>query len=359
MLSTVFWAIAVLGILIFVHELGHFLVARLFGVRVLVFSLGFGPKIGGWTGKSGTEYRLSVVPLGGYVKMLGESGDRDEEIPESLRSQSFGFQGVYKRFAIVFAGPFFNFIFAVVALSVAFMLGVGETLPVVGTVSEGMPAQKAGIEVGDRVVALNGVEVTRWEVMSRRIKELGEDGVTLTIERNQKRFELTLVPQIKEVHDIFGEPVRYPLIGIGPSGEQEWVSYPLMAAVGKGVEQTWVIMDLTLTSIWKLITRVVPADQIGGPLMIAEMAGKTAQQGATSLLFFMALISVNLGILNLLPVPILDGGHLFFFTVEAIKGGPVTDAVQSAANRVGLALLVLLMVWALKNDLTRLFAPGS
>ncbi|MBF0172444.1 MAG: RIP metalloprotease RseP [Magnetococcales bacterium] len=356
MLNTVFWAVVVLGILIFVHELGHFLVARFFGVQVLVFSLGFGPRIGGWKGKTGTEYQLSAVPLGGYVKMLGESGDPDEEIPEASWHRSFGAQKVAKRFAIVFAGPLFNFLFAIVALVIAFMVGVGETLPVVGSVSDGMPAHKAGIQVGDRIVALNGVEITRWETMSRRIKELGGDALVLTIERAQQRFDLTVIPQIREVKDLFGEPVRHPLIGIAPSGEQEVVHYSFFKAMIKGVQQTWMIMDLTVTSIWKLVTRVIPADQIGGPLMIAEMAGKTAQQGATSLLFFMALISVNLGILNLLPVPILDGGHLFFFMIEAIKGGPVTDTVQAIANRVGLALLVLLMVWAMKNDLTRLFA---
>ncbi|MBF0109244.1 MAG: RIP metalloprotease RseP [Magnetococcales bacterium] len=358
-MNTVFWAIVVLGVLIFVHELGHFLVARFFGVQVQVFSLGFGPRIWGWRGKTGTLYQLSAVPLGGYVKMLGESGmidDDEAEIPESMWAHSFGGQNVYRRFAIVFAGPFFNFLFAVLALAVAFMVGVGETLPVVGSISEGMPAAKAGIVVGDRIVALNGVEVTRWEEMSRRIKELGGEGLLLTIERDDRRFEVTVVPQVKEVRNLFGETVRHPLIGIGPGDAHEEVRYPFFAAVAKGVKQTWMIMDLTVTSIWKLITRVVPADQIGGPLMIAEMAGKTASQGTTSLLFFMALISVNLGILNLLPVPILDGGHLFFFIIEAIKGGPVTEAVQAVANRVGLALLVLLMVWAMKNDLTRLFA---
>ncbi|MBF0131140.1 MAG: RIP metalloprotease RseP [Magnetococcales bacterium] len=358
MINTVFWALVVLGVLIFVHELGHFLVARLFGVKVLVFSLGFGPRVGGWTGKNGTQYQLSAVPLGGYVKMLGESDD-GEEIPESLWPESFAAQRVYQRFAIVFAGPLFNFLFAVAALVIAFMVGVGEILPVVGSVAEGMPAQKAGVKVGDRIVALNGEEMLRWEVMSRRIKELGElgeDALVLTIERDHVRFDLKVIPEIKEVKNIFGEPVRHPLIGIGPSGEEEMVYYSIPDALVKGVTQTWMIMDLTVTSIWKLMTRVVPADQIGGPLMIAEMAGKTAQQGATSLLFFMALISVNLGILNLLPVPVLDGGHLFFFMIEAIKGGPVTETIQMVANRVGLGLLVLLMVWALKNDLTRLFA---
>ncbi|MBF0434098.1 MAG: RIP metalloprotease RseP [Magnetococcales bacterium] len=356
MMHTVFWAIVVLGVLIFVHELGHFLVARLFGIRVLVFSLGFGPKIWARTGKDGTEYRLSLVPLGGYVKMLGESGDPEEEIPEALMDQSFAAKSVYQRFGVVFAGPLFNFIFAMLALIIAFMVGVEEALPVVGSVTEGMPAQKAGIQVGDHIVAINGTTVNRWETMSRRIKDLGETELHLTVERNHVQLEVTVMPQIKEVHNLFGESVRYPLIGVGPSGDQEFVRYGLPTAVIKGVKQTWMIMDLTVTSIWKLLTRVVPADQIGGPLLIAEMAGKTANQGATSLLFFMALISINLGILNLLPVPILDGGHLFFFTIEAIKGGPVTEKIQSVANRVGLTLLVLLMVWALKNDLTRLFA---
>ncbi|MBF0190609.1 MAG: RIP metalloprotease RseP [Magnetococcales bacterium] len=356
-MNTVMWALVVLGVLIFVHELGHFLVARLVGVRVLVFSLGFGPRIAHWCrGEGETEYRLSAVPLGGYVKMLGES-DEEDEAPLSAEEarHSFATQKVWSRIAIVFAGPGFNFIFAFAVLVLAFMLGVGEVLPVVGSVNKGMPAEQAGMRVGDRVVAINDHPVPRWEVLSQTIKQ--SDGLPLrfTIERAEGPLLLTIQPKVQEMTNIFGETVRTPLIGIGPGSTTEFVTYGLWDALARGAEQSWRMTEMIVTGVWKLLTRAIPADQIGGPLMIAEMAGKTAEQGVSSLLFFMALISINLGILNLLPIPVLDGGHLFFFFIEAIKGSPVSETVRLHANRVGMFSLVLLMAWAMKNDLTRLF----
>ncbi|MBF0296255.1 MAG: RIP metalloprotease RseP [Magnetococcales bacterium] len=356
-MNTLFWAVVVLGILIFVHELGHFLLARFFGVRVLVFSLGFGPRIAGWSrGEGETEYRLSAVPLGGYVKMLGESQDEDEPpIPPEERRYSFDHQGVWARFWIVFAGPAFNFFFALLFLIMAFMIGVDEVLPVVGTVSPDMPAAEAGIKVGDRIVAIDDRPVTRWELLSRTIKESDGRAMQFTVERGREAFIVKIQPKVREMTNLFGEPVKTFLIGIGPGDAVERVEYPLVEAWRRGAEQTWRMTDMIVTGVWKLITRAVPADQIGGPLMIAEMAGKTASQGSSSLLFFMALISINLGILNLLPIPVLDGGHLFFFLIEAAKGSPVPERIQLAANRTGMTLLILLMVWAMKNDLTRMF----
>ncbi|MBF0453504.1 MAG: RIP metalloprotease RseP [Magnetococcales bacterium] len=355
-MATLFWALVVLGILIFVHELGHFLTARFFGVRVLVFSLGFGPRLGGWRDKSGTEYQVSAIPLGGYVKMLGEGDDEDTPVSEEDRQYSFAKKGVWSRFSIVFAGPAFNFIFAVFALSLAFMVGVGEPLPVVGPVTVGMPAQEAGIQTGDQITYIGEQPIASWDELSQTIKASEGGPLSFTVERDGQTFQLTITPQTKEVVNLFGEKVKFPLIGIAPSGEKRVVNYGPLEAVAMGATQSWRMIELTVTSIWKLITQVVSPDQIGGPLMIAEMAGKTASQGTTNLLFFMALISINLGILNLLPIPILDGGHLFFFLVEAVKGSPVSETVQGFANRIGMGLLLLLMVWALKNDLMRIFA---
>ena len=358
MVHTLFWAAVVLGVLIFVHELGHFLIARFFGVRVLVFSLGFGPRIGGWRGKkSGTEYQLSLIPLGGYVKMLGESDD--EELSEEDMKYAFHTKPVGPRTAIVFAGPFFNFLFAIVALSVAFMVGVGEMLSEVGSLSPGMPAQEAGLKVGDRITYIDDQPISRWQTLSEMVKASDGQPMVFTVERDGKAFQVSMQPKMREVKNMFGELVRFPLIGIGPGGASEQVSYGLLEALDKGFQQAWSMTHLTVTSIWKLITQVVSADQIGGPLMIADLAGKTASQGTSNLLFFMALISINLGILNLLPIPVLDGGHLFFFMIEAIKGSPVSENVQVLANKVGMGLLLLLMAWALKNDLTRYFSLGN
>ncbi|MEO5348447.1 MAG: RIP metalloprotease RseP [Magnetococcus sp. YQC-3] len=353
MLHTVFWAIVVLGILIFVHELGHFLLARLHGVQVMVFSLGFGPKVYGWQGRGGTEYRLSAIPLGGYVKMLGES-EEDEVTPEEM-PHAFYAQRVWPRMAIVFAGPAFNFLFAFLALTAAYLTGVGEMLPVVGTVASGTPAEAAGLQVGDRITYIDDQPVSRWSVFSKTIKASDGRALNLTVERAGATLMVKVTPQLKETKNLFGESVRLPLIGVGPGDAMEVVAYGPLDAMAKGWEQTWSMTMLTLTSTWKLLTQVVSADQIGGPLMIADLAGKAAERGASNLLFFMALISVNLAILNLLPVPILDGGHLMFFAIEAIRGQPVGETVQLMANRVGMVLLMLLMVWALKNDLVRFF----
>ncbi|MBF0284747.1 MAG: RIP metalloprotease RseP [Magnetococcales bacterium] len=351
--ETAFWALVVLGVLIFVHELGHFLVARMCQVRVLVFSLGFGPKVWGWQGReSGTEYILSAIPLGGYVKMLGE-GEEEGEIPPEERPHAFSAKSVKERFAIVFAGPFSNFLFGIVAAAAAFMIGVPELEPVIGNVTAGSPAMAAGLRMGDRVTHVNGQEVLRWEVMSHAIKSANGEPVALTVEREGKSREMRVTPQIKEAVNLFGEKVRTPLIGVAPAEAVVVVRYGPSEALVKGAVYCWKMVDLTLTSIGKLITGVVSADQIGGPILIADLAGKTAKQGAASLLFFMCLISVNLGILNLLPIPVLDGGHLLFFSIEAIKGTPVSEGTRIIATRVGMTLLAGLMLLAFYNDLAR------
>ncbi|MBF0368264.1 MAG: RIP metalloprotease RseP [Magnetococcales bacterium] len=366
-MNTVFWALLVLGILIFVHELGHFLAARLFGVRVLIFSLGFGPRLWSWkSGDGETEYQLSAIPLGGYVKMLGEGEEEgegegeeenrpltEEELPHAFSSQSVG-----RRIGIVFAGPAFNFIFAFLFLVVAYMVGVGEALPVVGKVSPEMPALEAGLQPGDRITHIDDQPVERWRTLSQIVRASDGNPLQFDVLRGESSFRVEIAPRIQEVPNLFGEPERTALIGISPGDAEVVVQYGPLESIGKGLEQTWRMTDLTLTSIWKLVTRVISADQIGGPLLIAELAGKTASQGATNLLFFMALISINLGILNLLPIPVLDGGHLLFFSIEGLKGSPVSEKAQMFANRVGMVFLIMVMVWAMKNDLVRLFSSG-
>ncbi|MBF0158298.1 MAG: RIP metalloprotease RseP [Magnetococcales bacterium] len=368
-MNTVFWAIVVLGVLIFVHELGHFLLARWAGVQVLTFSLGFGPKLFSWRGRGqqGTEYRVSMIPLGGYVKMLGEVDDPDTPIGPEQRPFAFNYKSVGQRFAIVAAGPLFNFLFAIVALIAVHWLGVAELLPVIGSVHPGLPAATAGIQSGDRVVAIANQPVDRWDKLKQRISHAtAGEPIQITVERTDgeqsnrlTRLEFNLIPQTQTTRNLFGEPVVTTVIGITPSGATELVRYGWWDSLVQGMAKTAWMVDMTVTGVWKMITRVIPADQIGGPLLIAELSGKSASQGVGPLLFFMALISVNLGILNLLPVPILDGGHLFFFTVEKIKGTPVSGRVQDLANRFGMAMLAGLMLLAIYNDIMRLVTGSA
>ncbi|MBF0610998.1 MAG: RIP metalloprotease RseP [Magnetococcales bacterium] len=354
-MQTVFWAIIALGLLIFVHELGHFLVARLMGVRVLVFSLGFGPTLWSRVGESGTEYRIASVPLGGYVKMLGEGDDETPLTDENL-SYSFSHKSVGARSAIIFAGPLGNFLFALVAMIVIHLNGVDIIPPVIGKLSTDMPAIQAGVQVGDRIVAIDGHPVERWETLKELISNAQNDMLQLTITRDGKELEIALRPVVKELPNIFGEPTRMSVIGISPARETERIVFPPWQAVVEGSIATWRIMDLTVQGIWKLLTRVVPADQIGGPILIAEMAGKAAEVGATSFLYFLAFVSINLGILNLLPIPVLDGGHLLFNIIEIVKGSPADAKTRDYAIRVGIALMLGLMTFALYNDLFRLLS---
>ncbi|MBF0426708.1 MAG: RIP metalloprotease RseP [Magnetococcales bacterium] len=355
--STIFWAIVVLGALIFVHELGHFLVARLFRVKVLVFSLGFGPRIWSWrSAPEATEYQLAAIPLGGYVKMLGESSDEADPISEADRPFAFSSKPVLPRFCIVLAGPVFNFLFAICAITAANMLGVGELLPVIGSLSDGMPAQEAGLRPGDRITFVGDQPVDRWETMSRIIKKGRGDPIELTVMRAEKSFQVSIRPRVQEVPNPFGEPVRQVLIGILPGDKDVVVRYPFWQALGNGITHTGQMTELMATGIWKIITRVVSPKEIGGPILIAELAGQAARQGTTNLLFFMAMISVNLGILNLLPVPILDGGHLMFLTVEGILGRGLNEKTLLYATRAGVAFIVALMSLAFYNDIARYFS---
>ncbi|MBF0135002.1 MAG: RIP metalloprotease RseP [Magnetococcus sp. DMHC-1] len=355
--STIFWAIVVLGALIFVHELGHFLVARLFKVKVLVFSLGFGPRLWSWRpSPNGTEYQLAAIPLGGYVKMLGESPDDTDPISPEDQPFAFNTKPVFPRFCIVLAGPVFNFIFAILAITAANMIGVGEILPVIGSVSEGMPAHAAGLLPGDRITFVGDQPIERWETMSRIIKKSQGESVELTVQRGDKTFQVFIQPRIQEEPNPFGEPVKQALIGIRPGNKDVIVRYPFWEALGNGVDHTAQMTRLMVVGIWKLVTRVVSPKEIGGPILIAELAGQAARQGVTNLLFFMAMISINLGILNLLPIPVLDGGHLLFLTVEGVLGRALNEKTLVMATRAGIIFILALMSLAFYNDISRYFS---
>jgi len=354
-MTTVLATIIVLGVLIFIHEFGHFLLAKACGVRVDAFSLGFPPKLlHKQVGE--TDYRLSVVPLGGYVKLLGENPN--DEVPPELEHRSFLHHSLWHRFLIVLAGPAFNFLFAVLALFLVFAItGIPYLTTEIGEVTADAPAARAGLQKGDKILSVAGQPVGRWEELSPKIKAHGERPLALEVKRGEQVLQVTLVPQRMEVPDVFGKKVSTVLIGIKPSEDLAVDRVGPLQALREGTAYTLRISWITLQSIYKLLAQEVPLKTLGGPIFIAQVAGKQAEQGVSYLIQFMAILSVNLAMLNLLPIPILDGGHLFFIIWEAARGKPVPVKHREMAQALGLMLILALMALVLYQDILRLLAP--
>jgi len=350
-ITTIIATVIVLGVLIFVHELGHFWVAKRSKVGVVTFSLGFGPKLFGK--KVGeTHYQVSLIPLGGYVKMIGE--EPGEKIPPELLAKSFSDQPVGKRLGIVFAGPFFNFLFALIAFALIFMVGMPTMLPEVGEVKPDYPAHQAGLRKGDRILEVNGTPVKRWENLAKIIHDSHGRPLSLKVEREKKTFQVSVTPQISTQKDIFGDEVRVGLIGISPSGSFFVERFDPFTATYRALLQCWRFTELTAISIVKIFEGKVSAKTIGGPILIAQLAGQQAKAGTLSLIFFMAVISINLVILNVLPIPILDGWYILIFLVEGITGKPVSLKLRERAQQVGIFIIILIMLLVFYNDLSRI-----
>lgn len=345
--------IVVLGVLIFFHEFGHFLVARLFGVGVEKFSLGFGPRLIGK--KVGiTDYRISAIPLGGYVKMVGEEPDA-EIAPEDIPI-SFTHKHVAKRMLIVAAGPVFNILLAVIIFfGIFFTSGTFVLKPSVGSVKQGSPAFAAGLEKGDLITVINESAINSWDEMAEIINASKGEKIKLAVRRGESTQNFSLAPEQVTTKNIFGEDVQRYIIGITASGETYSKELNLFQAFSESMIQTYRVTELMVVIIAKLITGDISTDTLGGPIMIAQMAGDSAKAGFGSLISFIALISVNLAIINLLPIPVLDGGHLLFFSIEAVKGRPVSIKVREIAQQIGLFLLILLMILVFYNDISRIF----
>jgi regulator of sigma E protease len=444
--------IVVLGVLIFFHELGHFIVARLFGVGVEKFSLGFGPKLLGK--KYGiTDYRLSAVPLGGYVKMVGEEPDADLD-PADIQI-SFTHKSVWKRILIVAAGPVFNILLAVIIFFGFFLIaGIEDVTPVirkidvggaaqkaglrkddlilsidntpveswydiikavegskgqtlflkarqgnsvieaevlpelrtgknlfgdevayydlgisgfpeleaiVGGVSEGFPAQKAGLKRGDRIVALDGQKIESWSEMQKIISESRGQALLATVRREKALFDVEMTPVLKKRKNALGKKEDRYLIGISTAAvilpdEDKFIKrLNSVAAFIKSIERAYFVAEISVVGLVKIITRSISSDNLGGPILIAHMAGEQAKEGLDKLIQFIAIISINLAIINFLPIPVLDGGHLLFFFIEAVIGRPVNIRMREIAQQVGIFVLILLMVYVFYNDITRFF----
>ncbi len=452
MTTNIFAFVIVLGVLIFFHELGHFLVARLFGVGVEKFSLGFGPRLFGWTAGL-TDYRVSAIPLGGYVKMVGDEPDAD--IDEEMIPYSFTHKNVYKRIMIVAAGPFFNLLLAVIIYTFFFtFVGTEDIRPVVnyvvaqspadrngirpgdlivavddrlvgawgdinrlvakgngsevritvrregdlfdvsltphtkiakdilgddtpyydagfsglpplqafvGEVADGYPAKKAGVQKGDLILSINDRPIDSWNTMKTIISQCKGEQLVILVDRGGETITLYVVPVLFSEENMIGEKVNSYRIGISSPGinipESLRITIkrgPFQAFV-EGLDQTYQITKLTLLSIGKLIKGTVSAKTLGGPIMIAEMAGQQAKAGLTNLVFFIAVLSINLAVLNFLPIPVLDGGHLLFFFIEAVTGRPINKRMREIAQQAGIFILIMLMIFVFYNDITRIF----
>lgn len=345
--------IVALSILIFVHEFGHFIVARKLGIGVLKFSLGFGPRLFGFK-KGETEYVISAIPFGGFVKLLGETPD--EEVPGDRLENSFSHRPASNKLLVVAAGPLFNIFFASLVFWIVFMAGMPVYKPVVGEVVKESPAEKAGIEAGDVIEKINGTAIGRWEDIAAIIKKTGADRqLDMLIRRGDKEIRIALSAESRQVKNIFKETVTEPKIGIISKGDFFVKKYNPLSALGLGIRETGRWVYLTGATVVKLIERVVPVKELGGPLLIGKLAGDQAKQGAVPFFYFLALLSVNLGILNLLPIPILDGGHIVIFGLEALMGKSLSMKTKGIVQQIGLVIIITLTILVIYNDITRLF----
>jgi len=349
-------AILILGLLIFVHELGHFAVAKWSGVTVLRFSLGFGPRLLAWR-RGVTEYAVSAIPLGGYVKMLGD--DPEDDVPVVDAAHAFSQQPLSTRFAIVLAGPMMNLVTACVAFSLVFALygaGTPTEAAKIGGVMENMAAAKAGLRRGDTVLAVDGKAIATWEELSQAVRASGGKSLDMEVRREDGTVEhVATIPEERAEKSVFGEEIgKAYLIGIERFVEIAPVS--LVNAIGLGVYETYFWVKMTLLSVVKIFQGSVSARDLGGPILIVQAAGQQAERGLDYLIRFLGLISVNLGVLNLLPIPVLDGGHLLFFAFEAVRGRPLALRQREMAQQVGLFLLLALMVFVFYNDISRIVA---
>jgi regulator of sigma E protease len=351
----------VLTILVFVHELGHYLIARRSGVRIEVFSIGFGPELFGWHDRAGTRWKFSAIPLGGYVKMFGDSDPSSSlgvarlgEMTEAERQVSFHHKRLGQRAAIVGGGPLANFAFAIVILALLFSTyGQPFTPADVGQVQAGSAADKGGIKVGDAIVSIDGGTISRFEDVQQIVRLNPGEPMTLVVRRDGQLVTLHVTPARTEMTDRFGNRHEIGLLGIGRSGV-EYVKRNPIAAVGQAFSETWNLSVSTLQAMWQIVIGTRASDELGGPLRIAQMSGEVAEGGVVPLLWFMAVLSINLGLINLFPVPVLDGGHLLFYAAEAIRGKPLGQRAQEYGFRIGLALVLTLMVFATWNDLVHL-----
>jgi regulator of sigma E protease len=355
----------VLTIVVFFHELGHFMMARWCGIRVLVFSIGFGPEIAGFNDRYGTRWKISAVPLGGYVKFFGDDNAASTPdhaavaaMSEADKKDSFICQPVPSRAAVVAAGPIANFVLAIAIFAGIFMtVGKQTTSARVDTVQAGSAAEVAGFKPGDLVLSINGEKIESFSDMQRVVSISAGEPLAIDVDRGGVPVALKAVPQLKEIKDNFGNVHRLGVLGISRSmapGDIKTEKAGPIRAVVMGAQETWFVVDRTLSYITGVFAGREAADQLGGPIRIAQVSGQVATAGFAALIHLTAVLSVSIGLLNLFPIPLLDGGHLLFYAIEAIRGRPLSERAQELGFRIGLAIVVMLMIFATFNDILHL-----
>jgi regulator of sigma E protease len=365
LLVTLLSFLFVLTIVVFVHELGHFLVGRWCGVGVTAFSIGFGPELVGWNDRHGTRWKISAIPLGGYVKFAGDVNGASVPDAGTLatmsaaeRAISFHHQNVAKRAAIVAAGPIANFILAIAVFAAIFYVSGRHVLaPRIEAVQAGSAAERAGFESGDLVLSINGRGVSSFSDMQRMISSSAGDVLNVTVERKGDKVTLEATPDVKETETPFGKQ-RIGLLGLQGSRDPAaitLVTYGPLEALRIGTYETWYVVERTINYIGKLVVGRESADQLSGPIRIAQVSGQVAAMGGIgALVSLVAVLSVSIGLINLFPIPLLDGGHLLYYGIEVLRGRPLSDRAQEIGFRIGLAIVVMLMLFATWNDIVHL-----
>ncbi|WP_039457616.1 RIP metalloprotease RseP [Candidatus Jidaibacter acanthamoebae] len=355
---TMFWFIVTISVVVFLHEGGHFFFARKFGVGVETFSIGFGKELFGWNDRYGTRWKVSLIPMGGYVKMFGDANpasapdfEKINGLSEEEKSKSFYFKPLWQKAMIVGAGPLANYLTAIIIFTgMFFSFGKAVMSPEIGSVVTGSAAEKAGIEIGDIVTSVDGKNIKSFNELKENIILNTGSSINLEVMRDSRTFNIKVTPEIKEIADKKGNKIKMAMLGIA-SRDIEHVSLNLFESAYESLKQTYSISASMLKGIWQILSGQRGSEEIGGPVKIASYSKESAEAGLGGVLWFIALISINLGLINLFPVPLLDGGHLLYYAIEGLKGKPLSATLQAHGFKIGIVVLASLMIFAIFNDI--------